>query len=273
MGWMEWGEKCLPQCVPPPQQWGRIRPPRPLLPGREEPSVQRAARSQPGGEESRVPPLQLLHVMGGGHTQPLLVVTGSGCAPVPGGWTVPGTKPVAVVLEKQPPQPPPSPGTSPGTAPQGWDPPPRVAEVIPAPCPPRRGPSCPFPPPEGQRWGGGGSSGSSREGVGTANNKIYPVKSSTAPARCLPGNGSAPLRDAGGCDGSCPPKSSVTLSPAGVSHPPPCPRDGGGCRARSARLRRGHAGTTQRVRVRRVGAAGSGVPGEPLPALGGVLCG
>lgn len=63
--------------------------------------------------------------------------------------------------------------------------------------------------------------------------------------------------------GSCPPPKAEYPHP-GPSLPPP--EDGSGCRARSERLWRGHAGSTRRVRVQHVGAVGWG---EPLTVLRG----
>lgn len=245
--------------------------PQPLLLGREEPSVQQAARSQPDGEESP-PPKAAVHDRGGTHTTTHnhsrwpqgLAVTGKGgdthsardkahgCSARGAAIAAPRAWAQALAL--------PHGG---GTPTLGW---PRLSHQ---PCAPQEGDPAPPPPPRaraaGTGVGGGvGSSGLSREGVGTANNKIYPVKLSTAGARCLlPGKWLSTAAGWGGDDRSCPPPPkrqgghpvpgwSLTIAPP--------PQDGGGCRARSARLQRGHAGTTRRVRVRRVGAVGSGSP-------------
>ena len=109
--------------------------------------------------------------------------------------------------------------TSPSAAPWGRQEPAGVAKVVLTLHPPGRKPTPLQAWAVGTEGGGNGSSGLSREGVRTANNKIYPVKSSTAWARCPPGDSSALLLDARGGGHTDAPRGRVTPSLAGPSPP------------------------------------------------------
>lgn len=254
--------------------------PQPLLLGREEPSVQQAARSQPDGEESP-PPKAAVHDRGGTHTTTHnhsrwpqgLAVTGKGgdthsardkahgCSARGAAIAAPRAWAQALAL--------PHGG---GTPTLGW---PRLSHQ---PCAPQEGDPAPPPPPRaraaGTGVGGGvGSSGLSREGVGTANNKIYPVKLSTAGARCLlPGKWLSTAAGWGGGRQILPPSpKKAGWSPCPRLVPHHCPPSPGRrwVQSEECTAPAWACGNHAACEGAACGCCGLGVPEELLPVRGG----